>query len=200
MDPRLRGDDERGRQGRLFSDNPRQCIELTSFGHLLRVTTFGESHGPAIGCVIDGCPPGLAISEDEFAQDLQRRATGRSRHTSQRHETDALPKEYSFEPELGLRAGDDGLDLALRILRDAPLHLTEDGVLICEVGESERALSRLLPELPLAWVEFKVGQMGVFVAECRDLVTYHPRIRQLADARDAALHAAAPASASAGLF
>lgn len=114
-------------------------------------------------------------------------------------ETDALPKEYSFEPELGLRAGDDGLDLALRILRDAPLHLTEDGVLICEVGESERALSRLLPELPLAWVEFKVGQMGVFVAECRDLVTYHPRIRQLADARDAALRAAA-APASAGLF
>ena len=118
-------------------------------------------------------------------------------------ETDALPKEYSFEPELGLRAGDDGLDLALRILRDAPLHLTEDGVLICEVGESERALSRLLPELPLAWVEFKVGQMGVFVAECRDLVTYHARIRQLADARDDARDPAlrAPASpASAGLF
>ena len=61
-----------------------------SFGHLLRVTTFGESHGPAIGCVIDGCPPGLAISEEEFARDLERRATGRSRHTSQRHETDAV--------------------------------------------------------------------------------------------------------------
>ncbi len=61
-----------------------------TFGHLLRVTTFGESHGPAIGCVIDGCPPGLAITEDEFTQDLQRRATGRSRHTSQRHETDAV--------------------------------------------------------------------------------------------------------------
>ena len=118
-------------------------------------------------------------------------------------ETDALPREYAHEPELGLRAGDDGLDLALRILRDAPLHLTEDGVLICEVGESERALSRLLPELPLAWVEFKVGQMGVFVAECRDLVTYHARIRQLADARDDARDPAlrAPASpASAGLF
>ena len=119
-------------------------------------------------------------------------------------ETDALPKEYSYEPELGLRAGDDGLDLALRILRDAPLHLTEDGLLICEVGESERALSRLLPELPLAWIEFKVGQMGVFVAECRDLVTYHARIRQLADARDPALRAGAAGSASAsapaGLF
>ena len=112
-------------------------------------------------------------------------------------ETDALPREYSFEPELGLRAGDDGLDLALRILRDAPLHLTDDGLLICEVGESERALVKLLPELPLAWVEFKVGQMGIFVAERHDLVAHHARIRALADAREAG--AGAPAKAG-GLF
>ena len=98
-------------------------------------------------------------------------------------ETDALPREYSYEPELGLRAGDDGLDLALRILRDAPEHLSEDGVLICEVGEAERALTALLPELPLAWVEFKVGQMGIFVAERADLVEHAGRIRELADAR-----------------
>ena len=98
-------------------------------------------------------------------------------------ETDALPREYSYEPELGLRAGDDGLDLALRILRDAPEHLSEDGVLICEVGEAERALTALLPELPLAWVEFKVGQMGIFVAERADLVEHAGRIRALADAR-----------------
>lgn len=98
-------------------------------------------------------------------------------------ETDALPKEYSHEPELGLRAGDDGLDLALEILRDAPKHLSENGFLICEVGESEHALVKLLPELPLAWVEFKVGQMGIFVAEREDLVTHHAAIKLLADAR-----------------
>ena len=98
-------------------------------------------------------------------------------------ETDALPREYSYEPELGLRAGDDGLDLALRILRDAPEHLSEDGVLICEVGEAERALVALLPELPMAWVEFKVGQMGIFVVERSDLVEHHSRIKALADAR-----------------
>lgn len=98
-------------------------------------------------------------------------------------ETDALPPEYAFEPELGLRAGDDGLDLALRILRDAPEHLAEGGVLICEVGEAEHALVALLPELPLAWVEFKVGQMGILVAERDDLVEHHARIRELADAR-----------------
>ena len=98
-------------------------------------------------------------------------------------ETDALPKEYAYEPELGLRAGDDGLDLALQILRDAPLHLDRDGLLVCEVGEAEQALVTLLPELPLAWVEFKVGQMGIFVAECRDLVEHNARIRELVDAR-----------------
>lgn len=98
-------------------------------------------------------------------------------------ETDALPKEYSHEPELGLRAGDDGLDLALEILRDAPEHLSENGFLICEVGESEHALVKLLPQLPLAWVEFKVGQMGIFVAEREDLLAHHDAIKALADAR-----------------
>ena len=63
---------------------------MNTFGQLLRVTTFGESHGPAIGCVIDGCPPGLAISAAEFRHDLERRATGRSRYTSQRHESDEV--------------------------------------------------------------------------------------------------------------
>ncbi len=61
-----------------------------TFGHLFRVTTFGESHGPAIGCVIDGCPPGLAIAPEEFRADIERRATGRSRHTSQRREADEV--------------------------------------------------------------------------------------------------------------
>lgn len=101
-------------------------------------------------------------------------------------ETDALPREYSHEPELGLRAGDDGLDIVLKILRDAPLHLTEDGLLVCEVGEAERALVNLLPDLPLVWVEFKVGQMGVCVVECADLIEHHNRIARLAAAREAA--------------
>ena len=61
-----------------------------TFGKLLRVTTFGESHGPAIGCVIDGCPPGLELDESDFTNDLFRRSTGRSRHTSQRKEKDEL--------------------------------------------------------------------------------------------------------------
>ncbi|MCI2244172.1 50S ribosomal protein L3 N(5)-glutamine methyltransferase [Xanthomonas sp. PPL568] len=98
-------------------------------------------------------------------------------------ETDALPPEYAHEPELGLRAGDDGLDLALKILRDAPAHLSEDGLLICEVGESERALAQLLPEVDFAWVEFKVGQMGIFAVERSELLAHHARIAALAAGR-----------------
>ncbi|WP_395683733.1 chorismate synthase [Dokdonella sp.] len=65
-------------------------MSSNTFGKLLSVTTFGESHGPAIGCVVDGCPPGLAIAPEDFRADLDRRATGRSRYTSQRHEADEV--------------------------------------------------------------------------------------------------------------
>ncbi|RYD86475.1 MAG: chorismate synthase, partial [Sphingomonadales bacterium] len=63
---------------------------MNTFGHLLRVTTFGESHGAAIGCVVDGCPPGIALAAEDFALDLGRRATGKTRHTSARHEADEV--------------------------------------------------------------------------------------------------------------
>src|SRR6187455_1229555 len=63
---------------------------MNTFGQLFRVTTFGESHGPAIGCVIDGCPPGIEIDAAEFSHALDRRATGKTRHTSARHEADEV--------------------------------------------------------------------------------------------------------------
>jgi chorismate synthase len=59
-----------------------------TFGHLFRVTTFGESHGPAIGCVVDGCPPLLSLEEADIQADLDRRRPGTSRFTSQRREPD----------------------------------------------------------------------------------------------------------------
>jgi chorismate synthase len=61
-----------------------------SFGNLFCVTTFGESHGPALGCVIDGCPPDLELAESDIQVDLDRRRPGRSRHTTQRRETDRV--------------------------------------------------------------------------------------------------------------
>ena len=61
-----------------------------SFGRLFTVTTFGESHGPAMGCVVDGCPPGMALSEADIQADLERRRPGKSRHTTQRQEPDQV--------------------------------------------------------------------------------------------------------------
>jgi chorismate synthase len=62
----------------------------STFGELFRVTNFGESHGPAIGCVIDGCPPGMALCEADIQADLDRRRPGTSRHVTQRNEPDAV--------------------------------------------------------------------------------------------------------------
>jgi chorismate synthase len=61
-----------------------------TFGKLFTVTTFGESHGPALGCIVDGCPPGLELSEQDIQPELERRRTGTSRHTSQRKEPDQV--------------------------------------------------------------------------------------------------------------
>ncbi len=62
----------------------------STLGTLFRVTNFGESHGPAIGCVVDGCPPGLALSVDDLQHDLDRRKPGTSRHVTQRRESDTV--------------------------------------------------------------------------------------------------------------
>jgi chorismate synthase len=61
-----------------------------TIGKLFAVTTFGESHGPALGCIVDGCPPGLELSTDDLAADIDRRRTGTSQFVSQRRESDAV--------------------------------------------------------------------------------------------------------------
>ncbi len=65
-------------------------MSFNSFGHLFRVTTWGESHGPAIGCVVDGCPPGLPLSEAAIQPFLDRRRPGQSKFTTQRQEPDTV--------------------------------------------------------------------------------------------------------------
>lgn len=61
-----------------------------TFGKLFTVTSFGESHGPALGCIVDGCPPGMALAAEDIQRDLERRKPGKSRHTTQRKEADAV--------------------------------------------------------------------------------------------------------------
>ena len=65
-------------------------MSVNTFGHLFRVTTWGESHGPALGCVVDGCPPGVALTEADIQPWLDARKPGQSRYTTQRREDDAV--------------------------------------------------------------------------------------------------------------
>src|ERR1700751_2825930 len=65
-------------------------MSFNTFGHMFRVTTFGESHGPAIGCVVDGCPPGIPLTESDIQGDLDRRRPGQSKYVSQRKEPDLV--------------------------------------------------------------------------------------------------------------
>ncbi|OZB19737.1 MAG: ribosomal protein L3 N(5)-glutamine methyltransferase [Marinobacter sp. 34-60-7] len=80
-----------------------------------------------------------------------------------------MPEEYRHEPELGLAAGEDGLDIAHRIIAGAAEHLTDTGLLIVEVGNSWPALDDAYPDLPLTWLEFDNGGDGVFLILAEDL-------------------------------
>ena len=78
-----------------------------------------------------------------------------------RDEMQALPREYQLEPAMALEAGDDGLDLAVRIIRNSADHLTDAGMLFLEVGESEARLQQRFPDLPLIWLDLEQGGEGL---------------------------------------
>lgn len=83
---------------------------------------------------------------------------------------DSLPQEFEHEPELGLAAGVDGLELVRRILANAPDYLTEQGILICEVGNSMVHMMAQYPDIPFTWLEFSNGGHGVFMLTRQQLV------------------------------
>ncbi|MDP4490959.1 50S ribosomal protein L3 N(5)-glutamine methyltransferase [Vibrio sp. AH4] len=83
---------------------------------------------------------------------------------------DSLPSEFRHEPELGLAAGSDGLKLARRILANAPLYLKENGVLVCEVGNSMVHMMEQYPHIPFTWLEFENGGHGVFLLTREQLI------------------------------
>jgi chorismate synthase len=100
------------RQGERVDSDGRRA----SFGHLFRVTTFGESHGPAIGCVVDGCPPKIPLDESDIQHFLDQRRPGQSRFTTQRQEADQV-KILSgvFYDETAKRQVTTGTPIALLI-------------------------------------------------------------------------------------
>lgn len=97
-------------------------------------------------------------------------------------EMSSLPDEYRREPELGLRAGADGLDIVRRILAGASQHLNPGGILIVEVGNSEDALVQAYPRVPFTWLEFERGGGGVFLLTADDLRAHEAEF-QAASAR-----------------
>ncbi|KEA63812.1 Protein-N(5)-glutamine methyltransferase PrmB, methylates LSU ribosomal protein L3p [Marinobacterium lacunae] len=88
----------------------------------------------------------------------------------------SMPQEYRHEPDLALGSGADGLDITRRILREAGRYLTDDGLLVVEVGNSEVHLMEQYPDLPLVWVELEMGGNGVFCITAQELRQYADKI------------------------
>ena len=84
----------------------------------------------------------------------------------------SMPEEYSHEPTLALASGTDGLDFTRRLLKQAVQYLSDQGVLVVEVGNSAEALEQLFPEVPFTWLEFEQGGQGVFVLTREQLEQY----------------------------
>lgn len=80
-----------------------------------------------------------------------------------------LPQEYLHEPKQSLEAADEGLEIVLRIIKEAPNYLSDQGILVIEVGNSQEALEKRLPNVPFIWLEFESGGEGVFLLTADDL-------------------------------
>jgi len=163
------------------------CIGIASLQHLPNATVD----------LVDISPQALVVAERNIAryelQDVARTVESDlfSALNGQRYdlivsnppyvdaiEMTALPAEYQAEPALGLAAGDDGLDLVRKILAQAADHLTENGVLVVEVGVSQYYLELAYPDLPFYWFEFEQGGEGVFAINRSELVLFDDILQQ----------------------
>ena len=123
------------------------------------------------------------IQSDYFANLPQPMATGEAGYDLivsnppyvDADEMAALPAEFTHEPALGLAAGEDGLDSVLAILHDACAFLSDDGILVVEVGMSEQALQEKFPDVPFLWLDFESGGSGVFLLTRKELASHREK-------------------------
>ncbi|MDX2456743.1 MAG: 50S ribosomal protein L3 N(5)-glutamine methyltransferase [Gammaproteobacteria bacterium] len=97
-----------------------------------------------------------------------------------RDEAGQLADEYRHEPASGLIAGEDGLDIVVRLLNDAARYLVSDGILVVEVGYTHAALQAQYPEVPFIWLDFENGGTGVFLLEAARLAQYQETLKRVA--------------------
>ncbi|TDJ31769.1 MAG: 50S ribosomal protein L3 N(5)-glutamine methyltransferase [Gammaproteobacteria bacterium] len=95
----------------------------------------------------------------------------------------SLPPEYGHEPSFGLAAGEDGLDVLLPLLAGAPDHMTENGILVVETGDTGETLAAALPALPFLWLEFRHGGHGVFLLHKQELMDHAGVVVELMEKR-----------------
>lgn len=122
--------------------------QLQETVHLIQSDLFNELNGQQFDVIISNPP---YVSDDEMA---------------------TLPKEYLHEPDMALRAEDSGMAIVDRLLRESAKHLTENGILMIEVGNTAEEIENRYPDLPLTWVEFARGGDGVFVLNRQQLIEH----------------------------
>ncbi len=101
-----------------------------------------------------------------------------------RDEVEQLAEEYSHEPAAGLVAGEDGLDIVVRMLRDAAQYLEKDGILVVEVGYTHAALQAQYPDVPFIWLDFEHGGTGVFLLDAGQLADHQQTFNRVAQQRN----------------